>query len=70
MPKVKALRPHLNIHGNHKAGDEYNHDRPATDIQFGYVEEVKASAKDAKLLEARDFGSDEVAPVFEVPEAE
>lgn len=70
MTRVRALQWHRNVHGEHNRGDEYNHDRPATDIQFGYVKEVKASAKDAKLLEARDFGSDEVAPVFEVPEAE
>lgn len=47
MTKVKALRPHLNVHGNHKAGDEYDHDRPAVDIKFGYVRKVKARSKAA-----------------------
>ena len=48
MIKVKTLRPHRNIHGQHKEGDEYQHARPATDIKFGYVEEVPPTVAELK----------------------
>ncbi len=40
--KVKTLRSHTNIYGPHKVGDVYEHRSPASDIKFGYVEEVLA----------------------------
>lgn len=48
MPRVKTLRPHRNIHGQHKEGDEYQHTRPATDIKFRYVEEVPPTVVELK----------------------
>ena len=56
MPKVKTLKPHRNMHGVHKEGDQYNHALPATDVKFGYVEivdptvsELKAEAEERKI---------------------
>lgn len=45
--KVKTLRPHQNQFGQKYSkvrGDEYEHPNPATDIKFGYVESVAATA--------------------------
>lgn len=48
MTKVKTLRPHRNIHGQHKEGDVYQHARPSTDIKFGYVAEVEPTVAELK----------------------
>lgn len=57
MTRVKALQWHRNVHGEHNRGDEYNHDRPATDIQFGHVEEVLEETKTFEPFEP--FADDE-----------
>ena len=48
MPKVKTLKPHRNMHGVHKEDDQYNHDRPANDVRFGYVEIVDPTVSELK----------------------
>lgn len=53
--KVKTIRVHTNAYGPHKIGDVYEHRSPATDIAFGYVEELQppaATIKDLKQLAA------------------
>ena len=40
----------------HDVGDEYQHDRPATDIRFGYVERVHPTVTELKdEAEARNI---------------
>lgn len=51
MVKVIALRPHRNIHGNHEKDDEYDHDRPAADVKFGYVKLVSSRRKPSAVSE-------------------
>ncbi|MAG25022.1 hypothetical protein CMI47_05520 [Candidatus Pacearchaeota archaeon] len=57
MTRVRTLQWHRNVHGEHNRGDEYNHDRPATDIQFGYVEEVTAETESFEPFQP--FGDEE-----------
>lgn len=57
MPKVKTLKPHRNMYGVHKKGDQYNHDRPANDVKFGYVEIVDQT-KSELVAEAEERNID------------
>lgn len=41
--KVRTLKAHQNIHGVHAVGAEYEHNRPADDLKFGYIEAVPAA---------------------------
>lgn len=53
MAQVKTLKPHRNVHGIHAEGDQYEHNRPASDIKFGYVEQVQPTV-DALKTEAEE----------------
>lgn len=46
--QVKTLKPHRNMHGIHAVGDKYEHNRPAADLKFGYVEKVQPTVDDLK----------------------
>lgn len=64
--KVRTLKPHSNLYGDHATGDEYNHRRPESDIRFGYVEEMKpASATRTRKREVKAGASEASAETEE-----